>query len=217
MIQFNLLPAVKQEYIKTRRLTRLVTLVSMFASAAALFVLLLMLITVDGVQKKSLRDLDKDITSNSKTLKSKPNINSILTVQNQLNTLTGLHDQKVVASQLFKYISEVTPTGITISQLNIDYVGYTLTITGNAPSIDGINQFIDTLKSTMYKTDAVDSTDKPAFTSVVLASFGKGNTGVTYSTTMSFDSVIFSSANIVTLEVPPGTTTNESQLFKAGD
>ena len=55
MIQFNLLPDVKQEYLKAKRTKQLVVLVSIIASATALTVLLLLFISVNVVQKKSLQ------------------------------------------------------------------------------------------------------------------------------------------------------------------
>ena len=95
MIQFNLLPDVKLEFIKARRLKRLVVMGSVGFSALALFILILVLVSVDVVQKKSLHDLNKDIQSNSTQLKSIPDLDKILTVQNQLGTLTSLHDHDI--------------------------------------------------------------------------------------------------------------------------
>src|SRR5581483_3376261 len=109
MVQFNLLPDVKLEYVKTQRTKRLLTVVSLIASLASIAILLASVVTVDVVQKKSLNDENNDISRYSAQLRSVPNLNKILTVQNQLSTLTSLHDQKPVTSRLFNYIAEVTP------------------------------------------------------------------------------------------------------------
>jgi len=239
MIQFNLLPDVKVEYIKARRTKRLVTLISVGLSALSVFVLLLSLITVDVVQKKSLRDLDKDIASNSKTLKAVPNIDKILTVQNQLNTLPGLHDSKPVTSRIFGYLAQLTPTGASLSGLKLDLTANTMEISGAAPSLDVVNKFADTLKATTYVTYTPDeagqkqqadddaaykatgkypnnpaSPAKPAFSSVVLSSFTKNSTGANYTINMSFDAPIFANTNYTTLRVPTDTVSNTSILFK---
>jgi len=214
MIQFNLLPDVKQEFVKARRTNRLVTLVSIGVSGVSLFLLLLMLVTVDIVQKKSMSDLNGDITKYSHQLKAVPDLDKILTVQNQLNTLTGLHDQKVVSSRLFGYISQITPTQASISSLNIDFTAHTMTVNGEAPSIAVINTFTDTLKSTTYKTDAAGSQATKAFTSVVLSSFGRDSKGATYNITFNFDPAIFDSAHNVTLTVPSTTSGAQQLLFQ---
>jgi hypothetical protein len=51
MIQFNLLPDIKMQYIKARRQQHLVILVSMIAIIASLAVLVLLIVTTDVVQK----------------------------------------------------------------------------------------------------------------------------------------------------------------------
>ena len=242
MIQFNLLPDVKVEYIKAHRSRRLVTLVSIGLSALSLFVLLLSLVTVDVVQKKTLRDLDTDIKTTSGKLTSQPDLNKVLTVQHQLNTLTGLHDLKPVSSRLFTYLSQLTPDGVTISSLKSDYTLNTLSLTGAAPSLDQVNKYTDTLKATTYaayKTDAAgqkqqadddayfkangkyptDSSAQTAkaFSGVVLTSFGKSSTGATYTIDLTFDAKIFQNTNNITLRVPTDTVSNTSVLFKKAE
>ncbi|MFA5004242.1 MAG: hypothetical protein WC498_03150 [Candidatus Saccharimonadales bacterium] len=214
MIQFNLLPDVKIQYIKARRTTRLVTLISIIVSIAALAVFLLMIVTVDVVQKKSLSDANKDIVKYSKQLKAVPDIDKILTVQNQLNTLTALHDKKAVVSRLFSYISQVTPAQATISNLATDFTVNTMTISGEAPSLDVINGFTDGLKATTYKTGATGASSARAFSNVVLSSFGRDSKGATYTITLGFDPLIFDSANSVTLTIPAGTSSNTTTLFQ---
>lgn len=214
MIQFNLLPDVKQEFVKTRRLKRLVTLISIAVSVVAIVVLLLLLATVDVVQKKSLKDLNSDIKTYSTKLKAVPDLENVLTVQNQLNTLTSLHDQKVVTSRLFTYISQVTPPDASISKLSVDYSANTITITGEAPTLDAVNGYIDTLKATKYKTDATNSDSTKAFSAIVLTSFGRDSKGATYTINMTFDPLIFNSANKVTLIVPTGAGGAQAQLFQ---
>src|SRR5882757_6261743 len=173
MVQFNLLPDVKQEFIKARRTKRMVTLIAVAASGAAVFVLLLMIVTVDVVQKKSIHDLNSDIGKYSKQLKAVPDLNKILTVQNQLNTLTSLHDQKVVTSRLFGYVAQVTPAQASISKLSVDYTANTMNITGEAPTLDVVNSFTDTLKNTTYTLDKSGKGSTSAFSKIVLSSFGR--------------------------------------------
>ncbi|MDB5166062.1 MAG: hypothetical protein JWM37_134 [Candidatus Saccharibacteria bacterium] len=212
MIQFNLLPDVKMQFVKAQRLKHLVTLASVVLSAVALVVLVLAFTTVKVVQKSTLNGLQSEIAENSKKLKDTPNLNKILTVQNQLNTLTDLHDQKVVSSRLFTYIGQVTPTSAKISNLTVDFTANTVTMGGNAPSLDVVNVFTDTLKSTKYKNG---DTTANAFSDVVLASFSRDKDSAHYGLTFSFDPKIFQSSENVSLVIPAGVTGDPSNLFQA--
>lgn len=214
MIQFNLLPDVKQEYVKARRTKQLVILISLGLGAVSLAIMLLMLLTVDVVQKKSLSDLNNDITTKSQQLKSVPDLDKILTVQNQLNTLTGLHDQKVVASRMFGYISQVTPDTVSISKLNVDFTANTIIIDGEAPSLDVVNKYTDTLKATAYFKDGDSNTSTKAFSNVVLSSFGRDTKGATYTINLSYKPDIFNNAASIKLTVPSITTGAQAQLFQ---
>src|SRR5215467_2991209 len=100
MIQFNLLPDVKIQYLKAQRQKHLVVFISTIAIIAAIALFAFLVTFVDVLQKKNLSDLNADIQTNSNQLKSTPDLSKILTVQNQLKALPGLHDQKAVATRL---------------------------------------------------------------------------------------------------------------------
>lgn len=223
MIQFNLLPDVKMEYIRAQRVRRLVVTGSFLVSAVSVLVLVLLL-SVDGLQRKHLNDLQHDIKSETAVLQGKPNIDTILTVQNQLQSLTNLHNGKPAAARLFDYLNQLTPASVAITTMNIDYTQYTVSITGTADSLSSVNQYVDTLKLTNYSTSGSKATN-PAFSDVVLSAFGL-NTGTTdstqaatYTITFSYDKNIFDITQNITLNVPTVTTRaqiqNPSDLFKA--
>lgn len=218
MVQFNLLPDVKLEYVKTQHTKRFLTLLSFAASAAGIAILLVALVTVDVVQKKSLHDENSDITRYSAQLKSVPNLNKILTVQNQLNTLTSLHEQKPVTSRLFTYIADVTPSQAELNNLEIDYGTNTLTIGGKAPTLDVVSTFTDTLKATQYNV-AGSSSSSPvhAFSSVVLTSFGRDQDGATFTITCSFDPTIFNTDDTISLTVPQSADSSQSNVFQGSN
>lgn len=206
MIQFNLLPDVKLEYIHARRVKYLIILGSFLVSAASIFVLVLLFTVVDVVQKKHLTDLNNDVKKYTSQLKNTPNLNKILTVQNQLSNLPTLHDKKPVTTRLFDYIGQFTPAQISISKLDIKYTDSTISINGAADSINTINTFIDTLKFTNYSIG--DSTDTAkAFSEVVLATFGRDDKGASYNINLKFDPAIFDSKNDIKLVVPKQITT----------
>lgn len=216
MVQFNLLPDVKLEFIKARRMKRLVILGSILAGGAAIAVFLIMIISVDVVQKHDLSNLNSDVAKYSKQLKNVKDLDKILTVQNQLRTLPDLHDKKVVTSRTFTYVSQLTPPQVSISELDVDFTQNTITVSGDAPALEAVNSFVDGIKATTYKTDADGSTATKAFSSVVLSSFSRDQDKASFTITFSFDPVIYSSANNVTLTVPNGTNSPSNLLFQKG-
>jgi hypothetical protein len=217
MIQFNLLPDVKIEFVKAQRTKRLVIGISLIATASSFVIFLLLLAAVQGVQRKALSDLNGNIQKYSNELKSTPDLNKILTIQNQLGSLGNLHSQKVVASRIFAIMQQTTPVDVTVSDHTVDFANNNMSITGAAPTLDKVNTFVDTLKFT--KLVHSDNTSGNAFSSVVLAQFGRDDKGTTYTITLSFDPLLFSGSESGTVVVPKTVTTRSvlnqpSDIFK---
>lgn len=208
MIQFNLLPDVKLEYVKAQRTKRLVMSFAVIATVSSFVLFLLLFIAVHGVQKKGMGDLDSDIKKYSNELKAIPDLDKILTIQNQVGSLDGLHDNKVVASRIFGLVQQTTPADVTISDYGIDFTADTMTISGGAPSLDKVNTYVDTLKFATFTKDG--ASDAKAFSNVVLSQFGRSDVGTTYSVTLSYDPALFSSEQEIRLVIPRGTVTTRS-------
>jgi hypothetical protein len=222
MIQFNLLPDVKLAFIRAQRLKRIVIAISSLIAIATLSVALTLASIVYGVQKKHMDNLSKDITRDSKKLQDTPDLNKILTIQNQLNNLTPLHEQKAAVSRFKTYITQLTPTEVRYAEIEVNIPDKKIVFTGSADSLKTVNQFIDTLKFTTY-TARVSKDDDPtkgkAFPDVVLSDFGRDDRGAKFEVTASIDPIIFDGTQIVSLTVPniistrsvterPGTPTN---------
>lgn len=208
MIQFNLLPDVKQEFMHANRVKHTVLTFSILVSAIAVAAFVLLFVW-DGVQKHTIGNLTNEYQAAKSQLVGIKGINGILTIQNQLNTLPQLDSQKPVVSRLFGFLSQITPTSVSISSLSSDFQKDTMTISGKAGSIADVNTFADTLKFTTYSKGSNPATSN-AFTQVVLSSFGinpKTNT-VSYTLTFNFDPVLFESSNQISqLNIPPEITT----------
>ncbi len=206
MIQFNLLPDVKVEYIKARRSKRMVLLVSAGVTALSLVVFAGLFLVVNVFQVKHIKDLNKDIKTYTSSLHDVPNLDKILTVQNQLTSLTSLHDAKPATSRLLGYLSQVTPAKATISSVKVDFTNNSIGLSGNADSLSTVNAYVDTLKFTSY-TVAGSGETKKAFSDVVLSSFSSSDKGASYQITATFDPMIFNGTKQVTLVVPKITST----------
>lgn len=215
-VQFNLLPDVKLEYLKAEKTRRVVLSVSVLIAIASVG-LLVLLFSVTQLQKKHLSDLSDDIKKESAALENQKDVGKILTVQNQLSSLTTLHDQKPATTRIFSYLTQIVPEKINITNLVADFTQNSITITGTADSLSNVNKFIDTLKFTNFTVE--NSEDKsPAFTNVVLTSFGLTQNLASYTVTFNYDPAIFNITKDTSLVVPKLVTTRSevekpSELF----
>lgn len=217
MIQFNLLPDVKKEYIKARRTKRFIMTSSLIASASALGIVFLLFLTVQVAQKGNIDDLTTDINTKLQSLQSIEDLNTILTVQNQLNTLPTLHQGKPETSRLFDYLTQVTPVDVTISTLELNMASTTMTISGRADTLATVNQFADTLKFSTYTIVSPDGDQEglEPFTNVITR-LNRDNKGATYTIDLLFDVAIFNNTLDIALKVPNIVSTR-SETIKPGE
>lgn len=220
MIQFNLLPDVKVQYIKTQRTKRMVLFTSLIVAAISLLILF-MTFSYNVAQKKHLSNLNKDIKSIRTELESNKELTKMLSVQNQLNSLPSLYAGRPAADRLPKYMEQTTPSNVYITKMNIDFSTSTMSISGTAASLSAVNTYIDTLKYTKFKTEPNGNESLNAYKDVVMSKFGNDKGKTTYTLTLGFDPKIYDNSVEVKLEVPNTVTTYaqqvENKLFDGGD
>lgn len=208
MIQFNLLPAVKIQYIKAQRTQRIVLVIATGASIAAA-VLLFLSIGYSQARKIHMDNLSRDITQMRNELTGKPELDKILSVQAQLNKLPELYAGRPAIVRLPDYISKTTPLDVNLGSVKLNLESSTLEINGTAKSLQLINSYVDTLKFTTYRTDEEGSVPAKAFTSVAVSQVGKSDQGAGLSLLITFDPALFDASKNVILEVPSIVTTYE--------
>lgn len=227
MIQFNLLPDIKLEYIKAERLRQAVILASVFISVGALLLFGIFFAT-NYFAKRHLASTNVRVTSEVNQLKGNSQIDKILTIQNQLTSLTTLHDAKPVVTRLFTYLNQVTPDKVIgISNMSVDYTKSSINVTGTADSLGSVNKFVDTLKFTKYAVKGSDPIK--AFSNVVLTMFSyttpstasgpqqPGDAAATYTLDFNYDPAIFNvKESSDKLDVPSKITTR-SEVDKPSD
>jgi hypothetical protein len=213
-MQINLLPDVKVEFVKARRLKRTIISVCLLISGLALAIFILFFVSVTVVQKQHLSNLDQDINDYTNQLESTSDIAKILTIQNQLGALTNLHNDKPVASRIFTYIKQFAPKEASIDTLTVNFDDQTMTITGKATNLAAVNKFTDTLKFTTFTIESdTNAGNKPAFSEVTLKEFGLDAGSSTsgkpanYTIELKYAPEIFSSAGNVKLTIPNQVTT----------
>lgn len=216
MIQLNLLPDVKTKYIKTQRTKHTVILSAMIISGAALGVVLLLASVVYGAQKIQLSSLDNDIKDKSAELKKVEDLDKILTIQNQLSALPGLHSQKPEVGRVFTFLPQITPTDVSIASYDLKFEDNSMIFTGTAKDLVAVNKFVDTLKFTKYTTDTSQD-PKPAFSAVVLSNFSRNDKDASYTIGLKYDPALFNSTNKTVVLAVPKITSTRSETESPGN
>ena len=219
MIQINLLPDVKVQYIKTQRVKNTVILGSFIISGAFIVLVILMFFYVNGAQKAHTSNLQQDIDELVTALKAEPDTDKVLTVQRQLQALPDLHAVKPEVSRVDNYLSTIIPNTVSLSTMDIQFLDSALVITGSGKNIPAVNKFADTLKNATYTLKG-EETSINAFSEVVLESLGSDDTGAQFSLRATFDPIIFSGD--IDFDVPNITSTQSEverpkDLFEGGN
>ncbi len=215
MIQFNLLPDVKLHYIRAKRLKQTMITVSGVVIIASLTVMVLLFLAVQVFQKKHMNNINKDIKESTAKLEDTKDLDKLLTIQNQLSSLSSLHDSKKIGSRMFGYLSQITPKDVTISNVEVDFAASTIRITGATKEINMANKYVDTIKFTTFsypETTADGKTETKtgnAFSNVV-SSISRSEKEASYAIDFKFDPVIFGVNKQITLTVPNQISTRSS-------
>ncbi len=183
MIELNLLPDIKQEFVHARRQKRVVIAGMIFTSIAS--VALVVLLGFYAFAGQSLRQTlaDDAIASKSKELKSQKNLVRNLTIQNQLASLSQLHEAKPVFERLFEYLKILnpeSPNNISISKVTIATTQEsidTLVIEGSAKDYQAVTVFKDTLENAQLSYVDPETKEKiktPLFKTVTISDTGIG-------------------------------------------
>ena len=186
MIQFNLLPDVKVQFIKTRRASHTVIIVAILLTMAVGTGTFLLNVQAE-TREAQLEELTKeassifadiqqaeiDVLSEDKDRGETSAINELLTIQAQLGALTSLHEQKVAARRFSTYLEQILPKRATVSTVSFDFEKdhYNFTISGKIEdSLDDprtglvvVNVLIDTFEFTEYIIGEDEDTRKRAF------------------------------------------------------
>ncbi len=214
MIQFNLIPSIKKEFLRVQLLKKISFFVTFIVVGTSFLIFVVLLVYVLFFQNNNLSKIDQIVQTKSATLSSNSNLNKILTIQNQLQTLPSIETKPPVVSRLFDYINQLTPSTVTISSISVDFNQQTIVISGSASNLQIVNQFVDTLKYTNYiNLNGANKNQKSlAFSNVILSSFSynsssTNNSPASYGINFSFDPTIFNSTDSIKLEVPNLVTT----------
>jgi len=174
MVQINLLPDVKKEYLGAQQSKHAFLIGAILASVVSLAILGLLFAYVQIAQPRHLSNLQSDIDSGIAQMKEVPDSVEMVTVQGALEQLPGLQDKKNITSRLFTYINGVTPRDVSYAEVKLDLTTSTLSLRGDTTDYEQANVLANNLKSaqlTFTENDA-ENTIKP-FTQVVFTNLGR--------------------------------------------
>lgn len=172
MIEINLIPDVKQELLKAQRARAIVISSSIIASIVAVGVVVLLLVYMFGVQGIRGAVLDGQIKDKGEQLAKVDDLQKILTIQNQLKTITSLNDQKNMNSRIFDMVSAITPQNVgavTFSQIAVTPgtgdpataptdtaapMGGKVNLDGQTVGYDAMEVFKKTIENTVFQFTA---------------------------------------------------------------
>jgi hypothetical protein len=183
MIEINLIPDVKQEFIHAQKMRNFAITASMLTGAAAVAVVVILGLLL-GAQSLHETLARKEIDTQLKKLQSVENIDNVLTIQNQLSKISSINDTKTVDSRLFDILAAINPAApndIKISNVQLNPIDKTLTIEGSAANGYAATE---TFRKTILNTK-LESTVDGQVTSLPLAedviigetSYGEGADG----------------------------------------
>lgn len=204
MIELNLLPDVKKEFIKAQRTRNTVISGAILVSIIAGGVVALLATTVYGAQTVLISNLKREIQSNHQKVASKQEINKYLAIQSQLASLDETAKQRSVYSRLFEYLPQLNPAApynVTIYEFTLAQDATTITMTGSAGSFEAVNNFKNTLEKAQLTYTGSDSAagEGALFTSVTSdapsLSTTNGRTQALFVFTIAYNPVAFDPAN----------------------
>ena len=160
MIQINLIPDVKREYLHAKRMRDVAISLSTFISIVAAGAVGLMLLFLSTQAARELL-ADRTIEAEYDKLSSVENLSDMVTIQNQLSLISQQHADKSMDSRLFKVleaINPIAPNDVRFTSITLLPEDSTLSLEGQA---DGGYIAVETLTKTIQNT-VISYTDKDA-------------------------------------------------------
>lgn len=173
MIQINLIPDVKREFIRAQQMRRVAISTSFVIGIGAAGVVVLLGFVLLGQNLRAAL-AQGSIDNRFKTLKSIENIDNVLTIQNQLDNVKGLNDKKTIDSRLFDILNAInppSPNNMKFSTIKLDPSTSSITIEGSASNgFAATETFRKTILNTQIETTVDGSTTSAPLTSDVVIS-----------------------------------------------
>jgi cytoskeletal protein RodZ len=220
MIQLNLLPDLKKEFIKSQKTKGLVISTSILVTIGAIGLSALLFVYVTFLQQIQINLATDDINHKESQLKAINDIDKYLTIQNQLATLPDLHSTKGSYSRLFDFLGLLNPSApsnMNLTNLQLTASSRTLTLTGTTGTFETLNVFVDTLKNAQIsykKLGQGETLNEKMFGQVFVQNSGLAHVGsknlVSFVVKVVYNPSIFDVQNTDIAATVPHITTTQS-------
>lgn len=215
MVELNLLPDVKKEFLQAQRARNRVIATSILAMIISVGAIVALGFFVYVGQAGTMWYLTGQVKDKENRLKNIPDINKYVTLQNQLANITPLHEDKEVYSRLLSYLTvlnPVAPNNVELGSLQVDSANKEIVFTGTTKSFEAFNVFKDTLLNAELISSEDENAGEKLFSSVNVESSSLGQvrsvTAVTFVVRATYlDTAFVASNKDSTLKVPTMETT----------
>lgn len=150
MIEINLIPDVKKELLRAQATRTAVISGAIITSIVAGGLVVALVLYVYGVQAVRSTLAQQEIKDQYATLSKVEDLSKVLTIQNQLATMSELNANKKIDSRLFNVLAAVVPpepNSVQLSQINVDATDSIITLDGQTRAFDSMEVFKKTLDS----------------------------------------------------------------------
>jgi len=219
MVQLNLLPDIKKEFINAQKTRALVMSVSILVTLSAVALSVLLFVYVTFLQQFQITLATNDIKSKQQQLNGVSDLSKYLTIQNQLAALPELHANKGLSSRLLSFLPVLnpnSPNNIELSQLQMTATDKLVTLTGSTASFESLNVFVDTLQNAIvtYKDPSAAQQTSKMFSTVVVQSSAidksKGGNKVSFTVRATYLDAVFDAHNTDMAASVPNIKTTQS-------
>lgn len=185
MIQINLVPDIKQEYLKAQRTRNMAISISILVGLASVGVVVVLGLILGGQYVLDAQAKGR-IESEYQKLSSVEDLSEILTIQNQLTVLPDQHLMSTRDSRLFVVISAINPAApneVTFSSVKLNPADKVVTLEGSAvggyPAVEALKKTIESTKFEYTSKDSDQSVSEPLASNVGIesTSLGEDNSG----------------------------------------
>lgn len=179
MIQINLIPDIKREYLRARRTRDIAISVSMIAGVASVGVVGLLLLIL-GAQTGREVLADRSIDGEYEQLSSVEDLSDMVTIDNQLGLISGQHAAKSMHSRVFSILEVINPTepnSVRFTDVSVDPAESVIVLEGNAsggyPAVEALAK---TIENTVIESTggSEGSSDTPLATEIIIGETSYG-------------------------------------------
>lgn len=219
MIQLNLLPDIKKEFINAQKSRAMVISSSIVVTLVAVGLSIVLFVYVTFLQQLQITLATNDIKSKEQQLNNIPDLSKYLTIQNQMAALPELHAGKGLYSRILSFLPVLNPTApsnVTLTQLQVGTTDKLVSFTGTTASFESLNVFVDTLENAevAYKDAGGQSQKSNMFESVVVQNSAidknKGNSRVAFTVRATYLDSVFDARNTGMSASVPNIKTSQS-------